>query len=236
MRYFYSLFATVLMVLAPAAAQTAPEMKSYTVEVSYRAGISDIPGRVNRVEQTMEARFRKYRHTQQSHRRAGVFRFSKSLTEGTIWANETLIPNVESYTVTNLIKALTADNINRAVPSFEGRIVYEIDWFKVEDHDVAVLNGTNSYMTGRVVVFSPAGEVIEGETVTANLVVDTSVDRSYTGPEYAFFETDSTDRIGPTVAYFVERALEKIWPARKDEIHGPVIIRVSGPQERIFQD
>lgn len=235
MRFVYSLFVVALLAAMPAAAQIAPEMKTYSVEINFREGIADILGRVDHVERVMEERFRKYRHTQRSHREAGVFRFSKSLTEGTRWANETLIPEVENYTVTNLITALTADNINRAAPEFEGRIVYEIDRFKVENHDVAILNGTNSYMTGRVVALGADGEVMKAEKVTANLVVDPTVDREYTGPKYAFFQTDPANRVGPTVAYFVERALEKIWPDKKDEIHGPVIIRVSGPQEQVLQ-
>ena len=235
MRFVCSLFAAVMLAATPATAQIAPETKNYSVEINFSDGIADILGRVDRVEQIMEERFRKYRHTQRSHREAGVFRFSKSLTEGTRWANETLIPEVENYTVTNLMTALTAANINRATPDFEGRIVYEIRRFKVENHDVAILNGTNSYMTGRVVALGADGEVIKAEKVTANLVVDPTVDREYTGPKYAFFQTDPANRVGPTLAYFVERALEKIWPDKKDEIHGPVIIRVSGPQEQVFQ-
>jgi len=235
MRFVCSLLAAAVLAAMPAAAQIAPETKGYSVEVNFREGIANILGRVDRVEQVMEERFRKYRHTQRSHRQAGVFRFSKALTHGTRWANETLIPEVENYTVVNLIAALTADNINRAAPEFEGRIVYEIERFKVENHDVAIMNGTNNYMTGRVVALGADGEVMKAEEVTANLVVDPSVDREYTGPKYAFFQTDPANRVGPTVAYFVEQALEKIWPDKENEIHGPVIIRVSGPQEQVIQ-
>ena len=235
MRFVCSLIAAAMLAAMPAAAQIAPETKNYSVEVGYSDSLNKVIDRVNRVEQVMEERFRKYRHTQRSHRAAGIFRFAEAKTAGTRWANETLIPKVDEYTVTNLIKALTADNINRASPEFEGAVMYDISRFKVTNHDVAIMNGSSSYIIGRVVVVNADGSPIFAEDVTVNLVVDPTTDNSYKGPKYAFFETDPANRVGPTIAYFVERALEKIWPDKKDEIHGPVIIRVSGPQERIFQ-
>jgi len=230
-------FAAFLAV--PATAQTAPERMpepgKFMVDITYKDSIERILSRVNRVEQIKEERFRKYRHTERTHRDAGIFRHSKTLTEGTRWANETLIPKLEDYTVTNLLRALTADNINRAVPDFDGTINYEINRFKVANHEVAILSGVSSYMTGRVTLIDSDGKLRQSEKVSANLVVDPSVDRQYTGPKYAFLQTDPEARIGPTISYFVEKALERLWPEKEDEIHGPVVIRVSGPNERVLQ-
>jgi len=234
MRFVLAALAAALLA-APAGAQTAPETASEMVEIEYDDGIEAILSRVNRVEQIKEERFRKYRHTERTHREAGVFRFSGTLTEGTRWANETLIPELENYTVTNLLRALTVDNLNKAVPDFDGRIVYEIDRFKVANHEVAILSGTSSYMTGRVTLLGPNGAVRKREKVTANLVVDPTVDRQYTGPKYAFLQTDPEARIGPTVSFFVEQALEQLWPEKEDEIHGPATVIVSGPNERVIQ-
>jgi len=239
MRRIACLLAGFMLAAAfPAAAQdraAAPDVAKESIEVVFSDSISQALERVNHVERILEERFRKFRHTQRSHRSAGVFRFSRTLTDGTRWANETLIPELENYTVVNLMKALTADNLARAVPDFEGRILYRINRLKIENHDVSFLNGPSSYMTGEVVAHGPDGEVIGAYDVSANLVVNPTIDREYTGPEYAFFQTDPTQRVGPTAAYFVEKALERVWPDKEDEIHGPIIIRVSGPDERVLQ-
>lgn len=214
-----------------AAAQDAPDLDRIAIDVSFSKAVERRMTSIDAQERARETEFRKDRNYDDSFREAGVFRFADSLTEGTRWAGENLLPDIDDFTVANLVRALTIDNLARAVPDFRGTISYDIRRLKIANHPVAILEGISSYATGRIVVTAADGSLIADEKVTANLVVDPTVDRSYQGPKYAFRETEENLRVGPTLSYFVEKALERVWPEREAEIHGPVIVRISGPNE-----
>lgn len=207
-----------------------------TVDVTFSKGLTDRLNSIDRTERTLEERFRKTGTDDRSVATSTLHRFAKVKTSGTRWAGEHLIPNVEDYGLKTLITALTLDNLARAKPDFDGRIQYNINRLRVSSHPIAYLSGSNSYVTGTITVLSPDGQVVVSEKLSANLVVDPTVDRHYQGEKYAFIETDEEDRVGPTLSYFVERALERVFPDSEDDIHGPVIVRVSGPNESILYD
>ena len=129
-----------------------------------------------------------------------------------------------------------AYNVNRAAPDFGGRIEIHIDELKLTNPAIAFLESFQSYAEGRVKVTAGDGNVLFDKKVRTNLVIDSTVDPSYDGPGLAFGETDPSQRVGPTLAYFVERALGRTWPERNSEFVGPVVIRVSGPDERVVLD
>lgn len=220
-----------LLTAFDASAQSAPKLDPGAIEVSFSKAVEQRMTSINAQEREREADFRKNRNYGDSYRDAGVFRFSSTRTEGTRWAGETLVPDIGDFTIANLVRALTADNLARAMPEFRGTIRYDIRRLKVANHPVAILEGISSYATGRIVVTAADGSLIADEKVSANLVVDPTVDLNYQGPKYAFMETDQNLRVGPTLSYFVEKALERVWPDKADAIHGPVILRVSGPDE-----
>ncbi len=204
------------------------------VEVTYSKGLSKRLDSIDRMEQTLEERFRKTGTDDASVRTSTINRFAKNRTSNTRWAGERLIPDVEDYGLTSLITALTVDNLARAQPDFDGSIRYEIDRLRVSSHPVAFLSGSHSYVMGNITVLGPDGQILKSEDVSANLVVDPSVDLNYQGEKYAFIETDEEDRVGPTLSYFVKMALQSVFPDQKDEIYGPLIIRLSGPNESII--
>lgn len=206
------------------------------VEVTYGERLSQRLDNIDRVEQTLEERFRKTGTDDAATTKSVVSRFARTRTSQVRWAGERLIPDVEDYGLTSLIAALTVDNLARALPDFDGTIRYEIDRLRVSSHPVAFLSGSHSYVTGRISVLDAAGRVLKSADISANLVVDPSIDLNYQGEKYAFVETDEEDRVGPTLSYFVMRALQSVFPEQKDQIYGPLIIRLSGPNETIIHN
>lgn len=222
------------MLALPGQAQIKPPMDGFEVTVTYSKGLERRMASINAMEQTFEDRFRERRNDSRTFREAGTQRFAKTQTEGTEWAGERLIETVEDFTLDNLIKAMVAYNVNRAAPDFRGTIEVAIDSLKVSNHNMAFLNSFQSYARGHIKVTDSGGAVLFDDKMTANLVINPTVDRSYDGPDLAFGETEPSTRVGPTLAYFLERALRKVWPDKKDEISGPIIVRISGPNERVI--
>ena len=205
------------------------------VTVTFAKAIADKLPQINQVEQALEKRFREHRYYARSYRQAGVFRNTRVSFSKVRWANELLIPTVEQYTLPNLIAAVTRYELKQAVPDFRGEVRYHIDAIKVANHDVALLRGASSYVIGSVEVRDASGKLVgKADKVTANLVVDYTVDSSYQGPQLAFAETDEHNRLGPTITYFVSRALAKIWPEKADKFQRPIIVRISGPNEQVI--
>ncbi|GAK32386.1 hypothetical protein JCM17846_08640 [Iodidimonas nitroreducens] len=224
----------VLAQTSPTSSAIAPQMDGYQIETVFSKTLNNRMKSIDDLERTFEKRFRKTGTDDSTSQRSAIHRFPKSRTIGTQWAGETLIPDAENYTMGNLIAALAADNLNRALPDFKGTLRLTIDRLKVSSHPIAFLNASNSYVMGKVEWLDSEGHLVKSQDVTANLVIDPSVDLNYDGPKYAFIETDEADRVGPTLAYFVEKALESLWPEQDDKINGPVIIRLSGPNESII--
>jgi hypothetical protein len=227
-----------LFLLAPisASAEVLPPIDGYSVEVTFSDDLQQRMASINSLEQRLEERFRQSRHYARSPRDAGSQRFAKNRTAGTEWAGERLIGNASDFTLENLVKALVAYNVSRAVPDFAGRIEIEIDALKLTNPAIAFLESSQSYAEGHVKVTDATGNVLFDKDVRTNLVINSTVATSHGGPELAFAETDPSQRVGPTLAYFVERALQRAWPAQKSEIVGPVIVRVSGPNELVILD
>lgn len=217
-----------------AAAQVLPPTDGYTVEVSFSKGLERRMASINNLEQTFEERFRENRHDGHTFAETGTQRYAKSKTTGTEWAGTRLIGDLSDFTLENLVQALVAYNVNRAVPDFRGRIEIDISRLKLTNPSIAFLEWSRSYARGHVRVTGADGRVLFDDEVTANLVIDTTVNRSHDGPELAFVEIDPSRRVGPTLAQFVERALEQVWPASKNDIVGPVIVRVSEVNERLI--
>lgn len=224
-----------LFMLIPvvAAGQILPPTAGYSVDVAFSDSLGQRMGAINNLEQQLEERFRENRHYAKSPREAGSQRFAATLTAGTEWAGERLIGEISEFSLDNLVKALVAYNVNRAAPEFGGRIEITIDALKLSNASIAFLESFQSYAAGRVKVIAADGDVLLDREIRANLVTNPTVDRAYKGPALAFAETDPSRRVGPTLAYFVEQALERVWPDDADAIVGPVIVRISGPHESL---
>jgi len=229
------LFITLFVFVQPAiaGAQIGPAAGSYSVDVKFPEAIERRMSSINNLEQVFEERFRENRNDGTTLLETGTQRFADIQTAGTEWAGERLIDDVADYTLDNLVKSMVAYNVTRAVPDFSGSIEVTIDRLKLSNPSIAILEWSESYARGRVKVTSADGSVLFDEAVRVNLVVDSTVDSAFAGPELAFVETDPSKRVGPVLAYFVERALEQVWPEHAEDFVGPVIVRVSQPNERL---
>ena len=200
------------------------------IEVEFSKRLDRVMPAINRVERIREERFRMNRMDDALSSR-GIQRFARTDTAGTRWAGETLIPDLSDYTVENLVRAFTIANLERAAPDFRGRIRYKIERIKIDDHSVAAIVGATTFIRGKIVVRDADGHKIAEHRIAINPAFRETVDRAYQGPKFAFAESDASDRVGPALAYFVERALEAAWPEKADLIEGPIIVRLSGPNE-----
>ncbi len=139
------------------------------------------------------------------------------------WAVETLIPNVDDYTVGKFIEAMTSETLKRAgMEDLGGTIVLTIKTIKVANHSLSFLRGTDTYVIGTIEHIGADGKVLDSKKVSANLVIDFSVDASYDGPDFAFWATDSKDRVGPALSRFIQKGLELLFPDKK--FSGPIVI------------
>jgi len=155
--------------------------------------------------------------------------------EGFDWASESLIPELDDFSVERLVRQLTRQNLQAAVPDFKGSVRYRIDRIHVHGHSLAVLRGGGTYVSGQVTIREEDGHILLHKILTANLVVDPTQSADAAKDAFAFAETDESDRVGPALAYFVEQALEAAWPDKAKEIRGPVIVRLTRPGERLFE-
>lgn len=221
-----------VLIAVSAGAQIVPPVSGYTVEVEFSPALERRMASIDAIEQRLEAQFRDRRHDRDIGREAGTQRFAAERTAGTEWAGERLIEAASDYTLDHLVRALVAYSVNRAAPGFRGRVEVRIDRLQVTDSPVGYLNSPQSFAVGEITVTSADGTVLADRRIRADLVVDPTVDPSYDGPELAFAETDPARRVGPTLAQFIEQALETAWPDRAEEIAGPVVVRLTAPNER----
>lgn len=210
-----------------------PLADGYTVEVTFSEALERRMASINRMEQRFEERFRTRRHDQPAGSMVGSQRFAAIRTAGTEWAGERLIAEVADFTVENLVEAMVVYNVNRAVPGFGGRIDIRIDELQLSNPSMSWLRSNRSYAKGYARVTTADGRVVFDGAIRSDLVVRSTVDTSYSGPDLAFGETEPSRRVGPTLAQFVERVLERAWPEQRTEMAGPVVVRLTGPHERV---
>ncbi len=214
------------LVVAPSyAGQDYLDERYVRVIVIFRHDLAERLKMIDRAERRMERRLRSwggYNSQASLHSRGRVGGLRRSIS----WAGMRLIPDVDRYSVVNMIAAVTRYEIARAFPRFRGYVRFVIDEMKIARHPVAYLRGTASYIRGSVEVVDYGGHTLgrfSGLTTRSGLSY--TVDPTYDGPGLLFPEEDLAVRVGPTVALFVARMMERIWPHRADRFVGPVLYR-----------
>lgn len=193
------------------------------VDVTLSPNLQEVVDSVNSTEQNREELFRRNRDDQLNPLRTER-RLARSRFVDTRWAGEELIDNVNDFTVQNLLKALVNSNLEFAgLGDTTDRFRVELDRLKIKNYSVARVKGVSDYAVGRISrIDGNTGNVIESADITANLVIDFTSDYNYDGPDLAFADTDPDRRVGPTLAYFVKRGMEKLYPDTK--FRGPVVV------------
>lgn len=195
------------------------------VTVDFAPGVERYLEGINSLEQEREADFRNNLHSNQGPLNS-VFTFNRQRLEGTDWAGQRLISDVADYTVDNLVRRLAEDNLARlGEVAAEGALEIRIERIRIANYSIARISAANTYVEGSVRWLDEQAASHREEQITANLVKYPVLDQAYTGPEYAFAEPDENNRIGPVLSYFVEQSLERLFPGRQADIHGPVLVR-----------
>ncbi len=203
------------------------------VEVTWSRKLARRQAQIDRIERIMEERWRRYRSVGRNRHGGILDNAARRRGRDIRHAGVRLVPRLEDYTMVALLKAATAYNLRRAVPDFRGRIVYRVKTLKVANHPIAFLGGGRSYAIGRVKVIGADGATIVDHKVSISLNEDIRIVAPDEGRGLIFFETEANRRVAPLLVRFVERSLELAWPDRREEIVGPVFIRVAGPGQRI---
>lgn len=237
MQRFITLLTAAVLFAAGQATAFAAE-----VEVGFSGKLARNMDRLNAIEQEREENFRKYTDDIEAAPVRSDRRFDRVKFADVAWAGETLIPDLGNYTVENFLRALVQENLKRAgYGDVEGTIRLEIDRIKVANHSLAFLSnnqdirpvivrdgstspGSNidTYVLGSIERVDENGNVVERARITANMVYDTTVDNDYQGPGFAFSVTDPSERVGPALARFVQKGLNKLFDT--EAFYGPVVV------------
>ena len=183
------------------------------VTVSYSPTLEKYLESVDRVERQREKIFRKFNVDRGGSivgRSSDIL--AKNRYKGTEWGNERAIPNIEDFSVTNLLEAMLERGVKAANPDFDGSVQVHIDRLNVSNHSVSILRAPNTYMEGTVKLLNADGTVVAEEKIKAIPTRKYTVDRSYDGEDYAYVQSTITTRVGPVFADFTEEALEKLFP------------------------
>ena len=231
-----ALIAALLMAVGSSGAFAA------NVEVGFSGKLARNMDRLNSIEREREENFRKFYDDYQASRTQTARRFDTVKFGNVAWAGETLIPNIDDFTVENFIKALVQENLRRAgFENVDGTIRVQIDRIKVANHSLSFLStggdfdpvvirngstsaGTNkdTYVLGSVQHLDANGNVVKSVKVSANFVYDVTVDNDYQGPGFAFSVTDPSFRVGPALTRFLEKGLNALFGT--DAFYGAVLV------------
>ncbi len=193
------------------------------IEVVFSDKMARNMGSLNDIEQNREESFRETYDDNASQRGRSDRFLDISRFQNVDWAGETLVPEINNYTVETLFKALATETLNRAgMDALEGTVRFTIRTMKVAGHSLSFLRGQDSYVIGTVEHIGRNGQVLNSTKVSANLVIDVSVDANYKGPDFAFYATDAGGRVGPTLSRFIRKGLGKLFEGKK--FNGPIVI------------
>jgi len=185
---------------------------SAQTQVVFEGYVGERIDALNALEQRYEERFRKFRHTDRGATRSS-FRLNKARFFKTEWAGERLIENVDDFTAEKLIQALVDYNLKRVDnPVDTSKLRFVVEELKTSNNNVAIFDGFQSYMTGRLEVFDAQGNISQSHDLSVNFVENPSVQRNYQGPDLFYFTTDPSLRVGPLFTQFVRKGLNKIYP------------------------
>lgn len=220
-RVFAALFGLLLFAFGAPGANAAAHIVD--VEVSFSGRLTENMSTLNAIEKEREENFRQFYDDYRASRTRTARRFDTVKFGDVAWAGETLIPNIENFTVENFIAALVNENLRRAgFEDVDGAIRVHVDRLKVANHSLSFLTSNDTYVIGTFEHVGENGQVIKSVKVSANFVYDITVDNDYSGPAFAFSVTDPSHRVGPALTRFVQKGLQNLFDS--DAFYGPILV------------
>lgn len=212
----------ICMIAALFGGATALGASASEVEVVFAQRIQNNLSRIDQMEKKREAFFRENRVEGANRRpnsRLNVGRFANAE-----FATERLIPNVEDFSVTALVKAMAAYNLGKvAAHNPDHKLVVEINEFYASNYSLAPFTSFNTRMQGSVSLVDASGTVINRQDVTTALVPQWTGSWSYKGTEHAFLDESMDVRFAPILANFLKKGIEKLYPGA--DVPGPIFLR-----------
>ena len=127
--------------------------------------------------------------------------------------NDRLIPDIEDYSVTNLLKVMFERGVKEADPDFKGDVLVHVERLGVHTHAVSVLRAGDTYMNRYCGNWwHLMALLLWKKKVSANPVRRFVSDRQYDGPNYVYWQGSLNQTVGPIFAYFSKKALDRLFP------------------------
>jgi hypothetical protein len=204
----------------------ASPVRAATIEIILSPSVAQSAALIDRVEARQERDFRRYGNTNANLRDLD----GQSRLARVAWAGS-LIKDPASYGLQNLIQALATDSLVRSNKP-EARVRFTINRMRIKNHPVARISGDSSAIFGSAELLDEKGAVLKSEKIIAYSSQLFGSGRNNMTGNYQFDEYDDTSRIGPAVARFIEKSLEKLYSG--ENFPGPELV-VHGPGVRIIE-
>lgn len=209
----------------------AGQTAHYELEITFSKKLRKRLATIDRVEQIREERFRRSLIDESNPYMTILNSSAAPSSNDTVdWAGAQLISDLQDYGVENLIRSLVSRTMSQVAPDFKGLIRLRLDRIKVDNHSVAFLRASRSYVTGKIEVRDDEGRKIIEDKMTVDLDIEEIEALDYRDVDLAFAEADGSDRVGPVLAAFVQTVLGEAWPEQKERLPGVVMVRTAtGP-------
>ncbi|PCI62442.1 MAG: hypothetical protein COB37_06945 [Kordiimonadales bacterium] len=208
------------LALLLAASSVPASAADVVVDVSFSEDIAKGMQSINSLEKRREKFFRR---NYGEARNSGFSKIGRSRYKYAEFAGERLIPNLDDFTLENIIRRTVQHDIAvMDLPNKPARISVTLTRMKVSNYSLARFKSFSSVMTGTVTSFDASGAQVGSTNLTWEFLPRYTQDVRYKGSEYVYLEESIGVRIAPLTTGFIERALERLYP--ESDAPGTIIL------------
>lgn len=200
----------------PASVQAA------TVEVEFSGLLAERMAQIDRLEHRLEKEFRSAR-SYGAPRTGSRMHQTKARYAKVAWAGDTLVPDLDDFSLMNLTKAMSAEAVNRAgLGDLPGTLRVKLDSISIQRYGVAAFRSSQNSAMGEMEYVDVDG-TIRSVKIGANLAGKVFQATPTGLQNFAFSGLDVSRRAGPILAEFIHQGITKLFSVKK--VPGPVFAR-----------